>query len=243
MKKRIFTFCLILMLALLTTACTQGGDTPDDWPSQTTQLELQYSYFRITNAAGETLIYDENGLHGSMKVESENTIIGGPQYPSTLILRVEASDYFVYESMSTAERSFSVRAKDYHGLVRGKGLQKVTANIKEKSVSVDGTNMSYHAELRIAVPSYEYFILEGENAGAFSMSKKSRGVVIQGVEGTQKVSFANADWKRSNATELNFTGNDSLDLSQVAANGTITFSNQEGTQSEIAASTFSFGGN
>lgn len=239
MKKWIVEACLVLIVLL--TACSQGTPARTEQQPQTStnvltgsaSIDLPASSFRLTNAEGETLVYDSEGLRGDLKVLSEYSIINGSDYPSLLKLTVNASAYFVYENLLEGYTSFSVHCAGGYGDIRGDGLKKITIDAINGTISAEGENISYRAWLKIDVRDYEYFFIKGENANAFTISKTQDGVATQGLNGVQMGGFADRKTMTPRITELNFTNRDAFDLSQTAETGTILFTSNGTSNAEL----------
>ena len=197
------------------------------------KLELPYARFRITNAEGETLIYDEDGMHGDLQVLSQSTTMGGAGYAMSLTLTVNGSESFVYENLYGNYTFFSFIGNGHFTNISGHGLETITVTTQDGSLSVTGSSIDYRAWLRIGVENYEYFFIKGENTGDFSIAKTSHGVSTQGLNGLQTAGFADATSMTAKVTELQFTGNDSFDLSQTAETGMIPFVSNGTTQTEV----------
>jgi hypothetical protein len=192
--------------------------------NQTATLCLPYSPFRITNAAGQTLTFDERGLHGNMRIHKQEIIPTSPTSTADLVLTVDLSESFEYENFSAGHTSFCVTSSAGFGSVSGKGINRVSVDTNKKSIEVDGTNMEYCIWLDTGIKGYEHFYLKGTNSTAFSIAAKEQKVCSYGIVGEQECGFATRDQVSASTTTQVFKTESSLELSVLGETGGVVFS-------------------
>lgn len=191
----------------------------------TVRIRVPFSQFTITSGSGDTLYCNGTSLSGSMKVLESTMVPNGPDLPCTLLITVKASDIFEFENISSEYSYFSVSSPNGFGCVSGEGLDKVTMNFETNTLTTEGSDQLFSAWLETGFSGYEFFYIEGSSETEFSVAANNETVEITGLVGTQKCGFSDANSLIADTSLLQFTGNNVLDMTEIADSDCLQFAN------------------
>ena len=121
--------------------------------------------FIITNAEGETIVYENGDFSGTMSLVKQDIIITGNDTPVEWILYVEPSACFSCETENESCDFSLLSTKAYTGL-RSQGAHKVTI-ANDDEISFEGEKVQYKATLSLKSEGTIQMSGKGESAGFF----------------------------------------------------------------------------
>ncbi len=136
--------------------------------------------FTITNAEGETIVYKDGHLSGTMIGKLVHMINGGPE-KSEFVLAVRDSDSFTYESQP---KDVGIRYISPYGEI-AQTIEAAGANQLEfgkAGIKLDGQDMVYSVREQLTGSAGEYMVVEGSGETQVTIAETTIGPNHNGVE-------------------------------------------------------------
>lgn len=208
----------------------ETSDQSQPSAEETVRLQFPYMLFRITNAEGETLSFEGGELTGTMEVLDERAFVGNP---ADLALTVNASNGFAYENNTAEYTNFLMIQQTgadrvESGRVAGDGISRVEVSLVRHAMYVGGEDIEYDLWLNTGMSGYDQIYLKGKNSGEFSVEITEQGIVISGLAGKQSLGFSTPEMNDPYTTYVTFTGENTLDFTDIAESGMIHLLDAEG---------------
>ena len=196
------------------------------WTDEAVTLYLQATPFCITNDAGGDLRFENWELQGSMPVYWEGYTTGSP---AGLDVKVDPSEYYLYENTRDTGFSFGVGYEEFYASVGGAGLKRARIGLVDYSVEVEGEPSEYRVFMSLARDVTGVFVIMGNSEGNFSICQTGDVIMIEGLYGEQLCEFFDIadDDGIPNEVPFTFNGKNYFDLSDLETDGVIHFCNGE----------------
>ena len=194
--RRIIPICAIILIAALALMLflPKSGLRdigPVDTSEDTYLIIVSHDPFTVQNAEGETLIWKDNKLSGTMDSiihRYDNATIGGPDLGYRLSATVPTSACFILTSSSEKPQHFAVNNSGVYLYVDGTNLDR-TAVYYDEYVQIEGEDMTYKLTFFTDLSYAERVILTGSGSGTVNMWREDWSFFLEGVEGEFRIQY------------------------------------------------------
>ncbi len=153
--------------------------------------------FTITNAEGEYLTYDSDGLGGTMILYTESYSVGGV---SDLMAEVPTSSCFWAVMTPTSEKRGFYLGGDYYAGAYGTNMAEMVVD-QSGVFTLSGENMEFRITSMLSGKAI-FYNLEGSGSDLITVHHTTDGLTVTGLNGTCSVSIHNYEDISSITTEF-----------------------------------------
>lgn len=149
------------------------------------RITVPFSQFVLENAEGKRVTCSGKSLDlgGSMKVYDMHMDHGGGSSAAGIILSVDTSDSYSFETKKTTDVSVELSGPDDYRSLSGDGICEIFFDISGRTIRVEGESITYRAWLPVDEKTAIQLI--GENEGSFTISIEGDSLKTEGLTGEQ----------------------------------------------------------
>lgn len=137
--------------------------------------------FTITNAAGETIIYEGNEFSGTMNIAAKSFVVGGLG-PVEYVFYVNPSDSFTISASAQSEiKRFTLRTADSFFAASGTGIEQAVID-QNQTLTLSGDNMDYDSTVYVGSAQTNSLRMIGSGESNVTFEKDDDGVVINALQ-------------------------------------------------------------
>lgn len=137
--------------------------------------------FTITNAAGETIIYEDDEISGTMDIAAKSFVVGGLG-PVEYVFYVNPSDSFTISASAQSEiKSFTLRTADSFFAASGTGIEQAVID-QNQTLTLSGDNMNYDSTVYVGSAQTNSLRMIGSGESNVTFEKDDDGVVINALQ-------------------------------------------------------------
>lgn len=168
-----------------------GLISPRKEDTATIMIQLNDSFI-VENAEGETLIWSNDQLSGTMSYSNCHLTVDGEDVPSTLIINVPLSQEFTYSpDHESSSVNFCVIGSKRIINVKGAGFKSVIADIEEGNVHTQGICKNIELAYGTDNPEEPLCIISGAESKNGGYNVEGNDLVLSGSLQTVHVEFHN----------------------------------------------------
>ena len=137
--------------------------------------------FTITNAAGETIIYEDDEFSGTMNIAAKSFVVGGLG-PVEYVFYVNPSDSFTISASAQSEiKRFTLRTADSFFAASGTGIEQAVID-QNQTLTLSGDNMDYDSTVYVGSAQTNSLRMTGSGESNVTFEKDDDGVVIYALQ-------------------------------------------------------------